>query len=212
MSEEKSVPNEQEEVASNDQVDTQQAEELGAGSDEISSLDEQAQDAASLEALQQQLGTALAEANEAKEHVLRAQAEMQNVQRRAKQDVEKAHKFALDKFSNELLPVVDSLERALETATPTGEEASKAMHEGIELTLKMFLDVLKKFNIEQLDPVGEPFDPQFHEAMAMQESQDAEPGTVLAAIQKGYTLNGRLVRPAMVVVSKASATKIDEKA
>ncbi|MDE1463276.1 nucleotide exchange factor GrpE [Spartinivicinus poritis] len=212
MSEEKSVPNEQEEVANNDQVNTQQAEELGAGSDEISSLDEQTQDAASLEILQQQLDAALAEAKEAKDQVLRAQAEMQNVQRRAKQDVEKAHKFALDKFSNELLPVVDSLERALETAAPTGEEASKAMHEGIELTLKMFLDVLKKFNVEQLDPVGEPFDPQFHEAMAMQESQDAEPGTVLAAIQKGYTLNGRLVRPAMVVVSKASATKIDEKA
>lgn len=212
MSEEKSAPNEQDETASNDQADFLQSEELETNADAVDLSADQAQEMLSLEELQQQLDAALIDAAQAKDQQLRIQAESQNIQRRAKQDVEKAHKFALDKFSNELLPVVDSLERALETAPPAGEEASKAMHEGIELTLKMFLDVLKKFNIEQLDPVGEPFDPQYHEAMAMQESQDAEPGTVLAAIQKGYVLNGRLVRPAMVVVSKASATKIDEKA
>ncbi|WP_163832333.1 nucleotide exchange factor GrpE [Spartinivicinus ruber] len=210
MSEEKSASNEPENNTSNEQVDPLLTEELEASSGEVG---EQAQEGASVEVLQQQLEAALTETAQAKDQVIRAQAEMQNIQRRAKQDVEKAHKFALDKFSNELLPVVDSLERALETAAPAAdEEAVKAMHEGIELTLKMFLDVLKKFNIEQLDPVGEPFDPQYHEAMAMQESQDAEPGTVLAAIQKGYLLNGRLVRPAMVVVAKASETKIDEKA
>ena len=178
--------------------------------------DEQAQEDTEeldeLQSLRTELEQAQAKVEENWSFYLSARAEVDNIKKRAERDVQNAHKFALDKFSNELLPVVDSLERALETAAPSSEDASKAMHEGIELTLKMFLDVLKKFNVEQLNPVGEPFDPQFHEAMAMQESQDTEPGTVLAAIQKGYVLNGRLVRPAMVVVSKASATKIDEKA
>ncbi len=138
----------------------------------------------------------------AKDEALRAQAEAQNTLRRAAQDVEKARKFALEPFCNELLPVVDNLERALEAASGD-EEILKPIAEGVELTLKSFLDALKKFHIEPVDPVGEPFDPQLHQAMSMVENPDVEPNTVTAVMQKGYTLNGRLVRPAMVMVSKA---------
>jgi molecular chaperone GrpE len=143
-----------------------------------------------------------ADVADAREAALRAQADAQNVKRRAEQDVEKARKFALERFCNELLPVVDNLERALESAAG-GDESVKPIAEGVELTLKSFLDALRKFNIEAVDPVGEPFDPQFHQAMSMVENPDAEPNTVLTVMQKGYTLNGRLVRPAMVMVSKA---------
>ncbi|MFK7831254.1 MAG: nucleotide exchange factor GrpE [Congregibacter sp.] len=145
-----------------------------------------------------------AELETARDQVLRAHADAQNVKRRAEQDVEKARKYALERFSGELLPVVDNLERALESAGGD-DEAIKPIAEGVELTLKSFQDVLGKFAIEALDPVGEPFDPQLHQAMSMIESPDAEPNTVLTVLQKGYTLNQRLIRPAMVMVSKAPA-------
>lgn len=138
-----------------------------------------------------------------KDAVLRAAAEEQNVRRRAERDVENAHKFALEKFANDLLPVVDTLERALDAAS-SEDDGVKATLEGVELTLKMLLDTLKKHGVEQLDPTGEPFDPQQHEAMSMQPNPDMEPNTVMAVLQKGYSLNGRLVRPAMVVVSKGA--------
>lgn len=138
----------------------------------------------------------------AKDAVLRAQADSQNVMRRAEQDVEKARKFALERFCSELLPVVDNLERALEAGSGD-DEVLKPIAEGVQLTLKSFQDALKKFNIEVVDPVGEPFDPQLHQAMSMVENPDVEPNTVTMVMQKGYTLNGRLVRPAMVMVSKA---------
>ena len=137
----------------------------------------------------------------ARDAALRAQADAQNVKRRAEQDVEKARKFALERFAGELLPVVDNLERALEAATGD-DEAIKPIAEGVELTLKSFLDVLGRQNIEVVDPQGEPFDPNLHQAMSMIENKDVEPNTVIAVMQKGYTLNGRLVRPAMVMVSK----------
>ena len=137
----------------------------------------------------------------ARDAALRAQADAQNVKRRAEQDVEKARKFALERFCGELLPVVDNLERALE-ATASDDETIKPIAEGVELTLKSFLDALKKFNIEPVNPEGEPFDPQLHQAMTMVENNEVEPNTVVAVMQKGYTLNGRLVRPAMVMVSK----------
>ncbi|MEM1187922.1 MAG: nucleotide exchange factor GrpE [Pseudomonadota bacterium] len=142
---------------------------------------------------------------QAKDAALRATAEAQNAKRRAEQDVEKARKYALERFCAELLPVVDNLERALEAATPD-DEAVRPMAEGVELTLKSFMGALQKFQIEALDPAGEPFDPELHQAMSMVENPDAEPNTVLAVMQKGYTLNGRLVRPAMVMVSKAAAS------
>lgn len=150
---------------------------------------------AQLQQLQEELG-------QARDQALRAQADAQNAQRRADQDVEKARKFALERFCSELLPVVDNLERALE-AINSDEPALSSITEGVDLTLKSFVGALGKFQIEQLDPVGEPFDPQLHQAMSMVENPDAEPNTVLSVMQKGYTLSGRLVRPAMVMVSKA---------
>lgn len=132
---------------------------------------------------------------------MRAQAEAQNARRRAQQDVEKAHKFAVEKLLQDLLPVVDNLERALSTID-TGDEANKAVVEGIELTHKSFVDTLTKYAVEVVDPAGEPFDPELHQAMTQVPNGDVEPNTVLDVFQKGYRLNGRLVRPAMVVVSK----------
>lgn len=142
----------------------------------------------------------------ARDALLRAQADTQNVIRRAEQDVEKARKFALERFCSELLPVVDNLERALE-ASAGDNEIIKPIAEGIQLTLRSFQDALKKFNIEAVDPAGEPFDPQLHQAMSLVDSAEVEPNTVIAVMQKGYTLNGRLVRPAMVMVSKNPAGK-----
>ncbi|MDF0749536.1 nucleotide exchange factor GrpE [Marinobacter sp. 71-i] len=156
-----------------------------------------------------------AQAQEFQEQMLRSKAEMQNVRRRAEIDVEKAHKFALEKFVKELLPVADSLEKAVES-TEGHEDAGElvaSIREGVEMTLNLFMNSLAKFNVVQLNPVGEPFDPQLHEAMSMVPAPDAEPNSVVAVVQKGYTLNERLVRPAMVVVAKAEdAPKIDEQA
>lgn len=148
----------------------------------------------------------LEELEAARDASLRAKAEAQNARRRAEQEVEKARKFALERFTGELLPVVDNLERALESSVAGGDEV-KAITDGVDLTLKGFLDALKKFNVEQINPAGEPFDPQMHQAMSMVESADAEPNSVLHVMQKGYTLSGRLIRPAMVMVSKAAEGK-----
>ena len=137
----------------------------------------------------------------ANDQVLRVQAEMQNVRRRAERDVESAHKFALDKFAADLLPVVDNLERAL-AAIDSEDEGQKSVAEGIELTRKTFMDVLVRFKIEAIDPAGQPFDADLHQAVSMVPNPDLEANTVMDVFQKGYTLNGRLVRPAMVVVSQ----------
>lgn len=139
----------------------------------------------------------------AKEDVLRAAAEAQNSRRRADQDVEKARKFALERFVSDLLPVVDNLERAM-SAIDSEDDKSKSVLEGIELTYKSFIDTLSRYQVVVVDPVGEPFDPEVHQAMSMVPNPDAEPNTVIDVFQKGYVLNGRLVRPAMVVVSKAA--------
>ena len=140
--------------------------------------------------------------SKANDQVLRVQAEMQNVRRRVERDVENAHKYALDKFTAELLPVVDNLERALSTID-AADDAQKAVATGLELTLKSFFDVLGRFKVEVVDPAGQPFDADLHQAVSMVPNPDLEPNTVMDVFQKGYTLNGRLVRPAMVVVSKA---------
>lgn len=163
--------------------------------------------AARVQALEEQLAAA-------QDQSLRMAAELQNVRRRAEQDVEKAHKFALEKFANDLLPVVDSLERGLELSSPD-DEAIKGVREGMQLTLKLFIDTLARHQLETLDPHGAPFNPEHHQAMAMEESVNVEPNSVLKVFQKGYLLNGRLLRPAMVVVSKAPTTpppSIDEQA
>lgn len=136
------------------------------------------------------------------EQVMRVQAELENSRRRAERDVENAHKYALEKFALELLPVKDSLEMGL--AAVTGEDASiEKLREGTELTLKMLGNAMEKFGITEVNPVGEPFNPELHQAMTMQESEEHEPNTVTAVMQKGYLLNDRLIRPAMVVVCKA---------
>lgn len=144
--------------------------------------------------------------------VLRLHADMQNLRRRAEQDVEKAHKYGQERLVSELLPVMDNLERALQVAGEQENELLSALRQGVELTLKSFVGCLNKFNVQAVDPVGEPFDPQFHQAMGMQESTTAEPDTVIAVMQKGYTLNGRVLRPAMVMVSRAPTEGLDVKA
>jgi molecular chaperone GrpE len=150
----------------------------------------------------QALDAALEQAQNAKDDLLRVQAEMQNLRRRTEQDIEKAHKYGQEKLSIELLAVMDNLERAQEAASNSEDEAIKAIREGVDLTVKGFADCFKKFNIETVDPLGEPFDPQLHQAMSMQENTESEPNTVIAVMQKGYTLHGRVIRPAMVMVSK----------
>ena len=150
----------------------------------------------------QALDVALEQAQNAKDDLLRVQAEMQNLRRRTEQDIEKAHKYGQDKLCIELLAVMDNLERAQEAASNSEDEAIKAIREGVDLTVKGFADCFKKFNIETVDPLGEPFDPQLHQAMSMQENTESEPNTVIVVMQKGYTLHGRVIRPAMVMVSK----------
>jgi molecular chaperone GrpE len=146
-----------------------------------------------------------AELEAAKDAALRAQADAMNVQRRAEQEIEKARKFALERFCGDLLSVVDNLERALESSGD--EQGSAALAEGVELTRKGFMDVLAKYGVEAVDPTGEPFDPETAQAMSMVEQRDAEPNSVVAVMQKGYLLNGRLLRPAMVMVAKAPSAE-----
>lgn len=160
--------------------------------------------------LEQKLELAEEAAAKAKDDLLRVQAEMQNLRRRTEQDIEKAHKYGQEKFSRELLAVMDNLERALEAAKGNDDPAVKAIYDGVELTLKSFMDAFTKHKIEAVDPEGEPFDPLLHQAMSMQENPDVEPNTVIAVMQKGYTLHGRVIRPAMVMVSKGPTPKIDE--
>jgi len=138
-----------------------------------------------------------------KDSVVRAKAEVDNVRRRSAQDVDKARKFALDKFAAELLPVVDNLERAI-SSVDKEDEGQKGLAEGVELTLQSMMSALDKFGIKVVDPQDQPFNPELHQAMSMQEIEGVAPNTVIAVMQKGYELNGRLVRPAMVMVAKAA--------
>ena len=140
----------------------------------------------------------LAEVESLRDQALRAEAEMQNVRRRAERDVENAHKFGLERLVQHILPVVDSLEKALEAKTSEDDPVI----EGVKLTFKLLQDLLTKESIQVVDPLGEPFDPNLHEAMSIVENPDMESNSVFAVVQKGYTLNERLVRPAMVMVTK----------
>ena len=191
-----------------EQQTEQQAESVAAATEQAENVEQnEAQDTvtedagADAEKLAADLAAAVAEVEALKDQMLRVQAEAQNVRRRAEQDVEKAHKFGVEKFANEMLPIVDSLERAIEAFGD--DEAVKPMKEGVEMTMNMFLSGLAKFQMEQVSPEGQAFDPALHQAMSMVDAPDAEPNTVIAVMQKGYTLHGRLVRPAMVVVAKA---------
>jgi len=151
--------------------------------------------------LQVKLEEALAKSGEYYDQMLRTKAELDNVRKRSQREVESAHKYAIEKFINELLPVIDSMElgqQAAETATEIEQ-----IKEGVVMTLNMFSSLLEKFDIEKINPEGDNFDPEFHQAMSIQETADAAPNSVIAVMQKGYSIAGRLLRPAMVVVAKA---------
>lgn len=150
------------------------------------------------------LEQARAKADEHYEQMMRAHAELENLKRRHARDLEQAHKFALDKFVAELLGVWDSLELGHSAAQDEAADVQK-LREGTELTLKMLSNAMAKFGVEQIDPINQPFNPEFHQAMSMQPRGDVPANTVVAVVQKGYLLNGRLVRPAMVMVSQAAA-------
>lgn len=188
-SKEQNTPNEQ----VSDEIEMEQAAQDAETAEVVDPRDER------IAELEAQLAQAQGGVREAQ---LRAQAEIENIRRRTEQDVEKAHKFALEKFANELLPVIDSLERALEVADKENTELT-AMIEGIDLTLKSLLGAVRKFGVEVVGDVNVPFNPEIHQAMSMIESEEVAPNHVLMVMQRGYTLNGRLLRPAMVAVAKA---------
>lgn len=166
---------------------------------------EEQQAEVTIESLQDELAGANATIDQLQKQLAelepRAKAEIANQRRRAELEVDKARKFAVEKFAEELLPVIDSLERAIE-ASQIEDEVVVPLREGIEMTHKMFIDGVAKFNLEVIDPTGEMFNPEHHQAMSMVEAEGAEPNSVIAVMQKGYLLNGRLVRPAMVMVAK----------
>lgn len=154
--------------------------------------------------LRKRLEEAEARAEDNWNQFLRARAELENVRRRAERDVEQAHKYAVEKLATELLAVKDSLEMGVAAANEPGADVAK-LREGSELTLKMMNQVMERFDIKAMNPQGEKFDPERHEAMAAQESSEHDPNTVIHVVQKGYVLNDRLLRPAMVIVSKPSS-------
>lgn len=190
----KKVREEQEELIN--EVD--ELEEDSDVEDDVSK-DTKALDNPSYEELEAQLTAVEQKSHEQWEQLIRAQAELDNVRRRADREVANAHRYSLEKFLEALLPIVDSLEQALQIAKDGQDES---MREGIELTMKLFNDVLSKNDVHQIDPLGEVFNPQEHEAMSVQESKDCEADTVITVFQKGYKLHDRVIRPARVIVAK----------
>jgi molecular chaperone GrpE len=195
MSDQDNSVDHQEEAA--DQAADQAVEQAAEQGQETETMQE-----VTVESLQLELQESAAKAEAYRDEAVRAQAEMQNVRRRAEQDVAKAHKFGQEKLVVELLNLVDNLDRAL-VASRDENATLENLLEGVEMSQSMLMEGLKKFSVEQLDPHGEPFNPEMHEAMTAIPNADMEPNTVMEVFQKGYTLNGRLIRPAMVVVSKA---------
>ena len=163
----------------------------------------------SLEALQAKLEEVQAKADENWDQLVRTKAEMENIRRRSERDLANAHKFALEKFAQELLPVIDSMEMGVAAAQDENTDVSK-LREGTEMTLKMFESAIEKFGIQGVHPHGESFNPDHHQAMSMIDSEEHAPNTVIDVMQKGYLLNERLVRPAMVVVASANSGKNDK--
>jgi len=163
--------------------------------------------------LETQLAEAQAKADDNWDQLMRTRAEMENIRRRSERELANAHKYALEKFAVELLPVIDSMEMGVAAAMDENADVSK-LREGTEMTLKMFETAIEKFGIKSVHPHGESFNPEHHQAMTMIDSAEHEPNTVIDVMQKGYLLNERLVRPAMVVVSSAnsgSGSDSDEK-
>lgn len=192
--------------------DIEQAEQTSETVEEVTESSQQMDEQeARITALEEALAAAQATIAEQKDSVLRAKADSENARRRAEAEVEKARKFALERFAGELLPVADNLERALQLAD-TQNEAIKPMIDGIDITLKSFISTIEKFGMKVIDPQGEAFNPELHQAMSMQESADFAPNTVMAVMQKGYEISGRLLRPAMVMVSRAPEGGVDTQA
>jgi molecular chaperone GrpE len=196
QSEQQKKPDVNVESAEEQVVDVADEVTTNADADEPTQLD--------AEELQRQVTALANELQAERDKGLRIAAEAENVRRRAAQEVEKARNFALEKFAGELLAVIDNLERALQTINAS-DAAQNSIAEGIEMTHKGFLSTIEKFGMEAVNPEGQPFNPQLHEAMGMQESADVPANTVLYVMQKGYLLNGRLLRPAMVMVSRSAS-------
>ena len=175
-----------------------------------SNLDSDSSEENSKDSEEEELEKVHSELEKQKDLTLRAEAELQNVLKRTAREVENAHKYGLERFIQNLLPVVDSLEKAAEASAPDQSEASDTAIEGINLCCKLLVDVLEKEGIKAIDPLGEPFDPSEHQAMSMVENSDMEPNSIAAVVQKGWKLNERLVRPAMVMVVKGNETKPPE--
>ncbi|KGJ92412.1 nucleotide exchange factor GrpE [Thalassotalea sp. ND16A] len=194
---EESVINGEEQVVNAEQEPASDGETVA----EVVSLSPEQEKIAELE---QALAVAQATVADQKDSVIRAKAEVDNMRRRSAQEVDKARKFALEKFAAEMVNVVDNLERGLATIDAESEQ-QKSTFEGVNLTLQGLTSGLEKFGVKAVDPQDQAFNPELHQAMSMQEVEGVEPNTVIAVMQKGYELNGRLIRPAMVMVSKAKA-------
>jgi molecular chaperone GrpE len=189
-------------------VETEQKDAENATNEEFVELNEDQQRIVELEAAVIAAETKLVDQ---KDSVMRAIADADNARKRAQGEIDKARKFALEKFAGELLPVADNLERALQVANPE-DEAIKPIVDGVELTLKSFFSTIEKFGMTVIDPQGQPFNPEKHQAMSMQENAELPANTVMAVMQKGYEINGRLLRPAMVLVTRAPEGKVDTQA
>ncbi|ELK2035855.1 nucleotide exchange factor GrpE [Vibrio vulnificus] len=184
------------------QQDAAEVEVEAVGTDADIEWNEEADEsAAKIAELEAALLASEARVKEQQDSVLRAKAEVENMRRRTEQEIDKARKYALNRFAEELLPVIDNLERAIQAADAESE-AVKPLLEGVELTHKTFVDVVSKFGLKEINPEGQPFNPEWHQAMSIQESPDLESNTVMFVMQKGYELNGRVIRPAMVMVAK----------
>ena len=187
-------------VESIDQEPAAPADAVQADADSEANVSGQPETEIALDQLKQDLAQARAQSEDNWNNLLRTKADLENLRKRSQRDLENAHKYAFEKFAAELLPVKDSLELGL---NHSAEEANaEKLHEGMELTLKMFKQLMEKYQIEEINPQGELFDPEKHQAMTTQENAELAPNTVLAVMQKGYALNDRLLRPAMVIVSR----------
>lgn len=189
----------------------QEVADKATETEEEATEEKSAETAASTEELQLMLEDARNKADDNWNQLLRAKAEQENLARRHERELENAHKFALERFATDILAVRDSMELGLQAANNDGADV-ESLRQGTELTLKLLSDVMEKFKIVQIDPDGEPFNPEYHQAMSTQPRDDVPPNTVIAVMQKGYTLNERLIRPAMVMVSQGESKNIDEQA
>ncbi|EJN6827927.1 nucleotide exchange factor GrpE [Vibrio cidicii] len=200
MSNEENKINE-EQLKQNESADIE-VDAVGTDADiEWNQAEESDEAAAKIAELEAALLASESRVKEQQDVVLRARADVENMRRRSEQEIDKARKYALNKFAEELLPVIDNLERAIQAAD-VESEAVKPLLEGVELTHKTFVDTVNKFGLKEINPEGEVFNPEFHQAMSIQESPDHESNTVMFVMQKGYELNGRVIRPAMVMVAK----------